>query len=272
MISVFGSTGFIGSTWMNMYPEISYGEPRDSVSPINSDILYLRGTTSNYNVLSDASKDIRDNLLLLTETFKNLPKDTCFNAASSWFVYGKNHKSEDVRQEETFLCNPKGFYAISKYTQEMLLESYCNTFNLKYRIFRLCNVVGGDKNANSKKNALEFLIQKLKNNEEVSVYEGDNYRNYLHVKDVCRAMKLIMDKGNTNEIYNIGRESSFKLIDIIEYCQDRLNSKSEIKIIPQPDFHKQVQVVNFHMNVEKLSELGFYPQYNMMQIMDELCQ
>ena len=26
----------------------------------------------------------------------------------------------------------------------------------------------------------------------------------MHVSDVCRAIKLVMEKGNINEIYNIG--------------------------------------------------------------------
>jgi nucleoside-diphosphate-sugar epimerase len=270
MLSLFGK-GFIGSKFCEIYQNEVFVEERSSLIPKYSEILYLRGTTSNYNVFSDPSKDVKDNLLLFTETLKNLNKDSCFNLASSWFVFGTNNKSQNEKMCETDFCNPKGFYSITKLCQEQLLESYCRTFNLNYRIFRLCNVVGGDQNANAKKNALEFLIQKLKNNEEISVYTGDNYRNYLHVKDVCRAMKLIMEKGNHNEIYNIGAINSLRLIDIIEYCKDRLASTSEIKIIPQPDFHKQVQVLNFHMDISKLSKLGFIPEYNMTRIMDELC-
>ena len=106
-ISVFGSTGFIGKKWMSLYEDISIAEPRESINPISKNILYLRSTNSNYNVLKDASIDIRSNLLLLTETLNNLKKNSNFLLTSSWFVYGKNNihlkNSDDYYSKFTLL-------------------------------------------------------------------------------------------------------------------------------------------------------------------------
>ena len=188
MISVFGSTGFVGSKWMNLYSENSYSESRDSIKAQHKDILYFRATNSNYNVFSDPSIDVDTNLILLTKLFKNINSSNNFNLISSWFVYGKNNC--EINREINY-CNPKGFYSITKYTQEQLTESYCETNNINYKILRLCNVIGGDQKATAKKNALEFLIDKLKKHEELNIYEGDNYRNYLNVEDICIAINLI---------------------------------------------------------------------------------
>ena len=127
-ISVFGSTGFIGKKWMSLYEDISIAEPRESINPISKNILYLRSTNSNYNVLKDASIDIRSNLLLLTETLNNLKKNSNFLLTSSWFVYGKNNIH--LNNEES-PCNPTGFYSITKYTQEQLLKSFCGFYYKK---------------------------------------------------------------------------------------------------------------------------------------------
>lgn len=267
-ISVFGGTGFIGSNWFKKYNDISFLEERSSIDPHHNDILYFRSTTSNYSVFNDPSLDIETNLLLLTKIFKKLTTEHTFNLVSSWFVYGKNNLTLN---NESSVCNPKGFYSISKYAQEQFLESYCKTFDIQYRVLRLCNVIGKDDKANNQKNATEFLIKKLKNNEDISIYKGDNYRNFLHVQDVCKAIKLILDKGNKNEIYNIGNTESIKLIDVIQYCKNKLNSFSNINYIDIPKFHDQVQCKDFHMDTKKLYELGFKPDYSLEQSLDILC-
>jgi len=267
-ISVFGGTGFIGSNWFKLYKDISFLEERTSIHSKYNEILYLRSTTSNYSVFDNPSLDISTNLLLMSEMFKNLTSENTFNLISSWFVYGKNNI---CLNSENNICNPKGFYSISKYAQEQFLESYCNTFSINYRVLRLCNVIGKDSKANSKKNATEYLIKKLKNNEEISIYKGDNYRNFLNVEDVCRAMKLIIDSGNKNEIYNIGNKESVKMIDIISYCKKKINSKSKINFIETPAFHKQVQTANFYMDVHKLYNLGFKPKFSLEETLNTLC-
>jgi nucleoside-diphosphate-sugar epimerase len=172
--------------------------------------------------------------------------------------------------KETDYCNPKGFYSITKYTQEQLTASYCQTNDIKYKILRLCNVIGGDNGANAQKNALEFLINKLKNNENINIYDGDNYRNYLHVEDVCHAIYLVLTKGE-NSIYNIGNSESVKLIDVIYFCKKYLSSKSKISIIQTPEFHKQVQTKDFHMETQKLQNLGFTPKFSLEETLKSLC-
>jgi len=269
MTSVFGSTGFIGSKWMNLYGQDSYSESRDSINPQHKNILYFRATNSNYNVFSDPSMDVDTNLILLTKLFKNIDSSHNFNLISSWFVYGKNNCEIN---KETDYCNPRGFYSITKYTQEQLTESYCQTNNINYKILRLCNVIGGDQKATAKKNALEFLIDKLKKHEEINIYEGDNYRNYLNVEDVCLAINLVMIKGQANQVYNIGDAQSTKLMDIIDYCKNKLNSKSLIKIIESPKFHQQVQTKNFWMDTTKLQSLGFKPKYSLEETLNKLCE
>jgi nucleoside-diphosphate-sugar epimerase len=267
-ISVFGSTGFIGSKWIDLYSDISYAEPRDSVNPKCKDIIYFRATNSNYNVFSDPTLDVKTNLVLLTETLKNLTSENNFILISSWFVYGKNNINLNKESDH---CNPKGFYSITKYTQEQLVESYCKTNNIRYKILRLCNVVGGDLGATSKKNAIEYLINQLKLNQDINVYKGDNYRNYLHVEDVCRAIKLILDNSISEEIYNIGNKQSTKLIDIIYFCKNYLNSQSKLNFIDAPKFHEQVQSKDFHMDTNKLQNLGFQPKYSLEDILKILC-
>jgi len=181
--------------------------------------------------------------------------------------YGKYYPAREMHP-----CNPKGFYSITKKAAEDLTESFCRTFHRNYRILRLCNVIGGDAGAGKKKNALEFLISNIVKNEPIDVYKGDNYRNFLHVEDVCAAMKLVTEQGKLNSIYNIGAEDSTKLMDIVDYVIKKTGSKSKITYIDVPEFHQIVQSSNFFMDCEKLRYLGFKPKYTTEQAIDKILE
>ena len=141
--------------------------------------------------------------------------------------------------KEDALCDPKGFYSITKRTAEQLLISYCETFGIKYRILRLCNVLGPqDKKVSKKKNALQYMINCLKNNEDVYLYDnGRVYRDYMYVDDVVNAINCVLENGDTNTIYNIGSGVPVFLDEVIDYAKKQLKSKSTISTTAHPKYN-----------------------------------
>ena len=274
-ISVFGSTGFVGSNFCKLYEDEVVKIPRQQRHPTTNDILYLISTTDNYNVYTDPFIDIDTNLKVLIETLetckkrKTLGKEAVFNFVSSWFVYGK---TDDLPASEDSLCNPSGFYSITKYAAERLLISYCETFDLKYRIFRLSNVLGEtDQGVSNKKNAIQLMIQKLCSGEEINLYHnGDVIRDYLYIDDVSRAMFHCIRHAPTNEIINIGSGHPHKIGDLVNYVKEKINSKSKINPIKPPKFHKIVQIRNMFLNTEKLNSLGFQPESSIEEALDKI--
>lgn len=267
-IQVFGGLGFVGSEFVKQNPDCIINERHDYT--VKSDqILYLISTISNYNMLTNPYIDIETNLITLMRVLEQCKdKQVTFNFVSSWFVYGDT----DMPANENSICKPTGFYSITKKTAEDLLITYSKVFNINYRILRLANVVGpGDPKASLKKNALQHLINELKANRDINIYDNGNmYRDYVHVKDVAKAIALVMNKGNLNEIYNIGNGVPVKFKTIIDYAHSKLNSTSKMNNIEPPDFHKIVQVHSMFMNTEKLKSLGYRPQYKMEQIVEDM--
>ncbi len=264
-INVLGK-GFIGSRFCEIYKNVIVNN-RNDYEIKSKNILYLISTVDNYNVYSDPFLDISTNLTTLIKTLESCKgKDIVFNFISSWFVYGD---VEIPAKEESF-CNPKGFYSITKRTAEQLLISYCDTFNIKYRIIRLANVLGEkDKKVSSKKNAIQYLIGKIKNNEDISLYDGGNiYRDYIYVDDVVSAISIILEKGNINEIYNVGNGEKIFIKDILEYAVLKAKSKTEFKTIQPSDFHSIVQVKNMVLDVSKIKKLGYKKTYEIFKIVD----
>ena len=269
-ISVYGGTGFIGSSFCNLFADQILKIPREDREPQSKDILYFISTTTNYNVFEDLHVDINTNLNLLMEVLEYCKgEDIIFNFVSSGFVYGL----DVIDAKETDLPDPRGFYSITKRTAEQLLISFCETFGCKYRIFRLANVYGTDKTVSPKKNVLGFLINKLKNNEDIQLYEGGLVlRDYMHVDDVSRAIKCIIDSGSENQIYNIATGQPQYFRDIIQLAVDKFpDCKSKILSSDTPKFYAKTQAKNFSLNVDKLKEFNFYPNISLNAGIEQLC-
>lgn len=268
-ISVFGGTGYIGSTFCQLYPDFVSIVPKEDRNFSTENILYFISTTTNQNVFTDLKIDIDTNLNVLVEVLNNCKdKDVTFNFISSCFVYG----NDVLNAKETDCCHPTGFYSITKRCAEQLLISFCKTFNIKYRILRIGNVYGLDRTISLQKNVLGSIIKSLKENKDIKLYDGGNYlKDYIHVDDVCRAIKLILNCGNINEIYNISTGDSRYFKQIIHEAKDTLGSKSNLIDIDTPQEQKYIQVKNMTLNTEKLQALGFSPVINFDDGLKTLC-
>ena len=86
------------------------------------------------------------------------------------------------------------------------LISFCKTYSIDYRIIRISNVIGkNDTRASCKKNVLQFLLNKIKQNENITLHNfGLYYRDYIHIDDCIHGLNLIINNGNLNSIYNLG--------------------------------------------------------------------
>lgn len=257
-IDLFGGTGFIGSNFKKLYHDITHVHDRENNNPIEDcdNVLYMISTTHNYHVFDDIHKDVDTNLTkLLNVLEKCKSKNLTFNFISSWFVYG----DVDLPAKENYCCNPKGFYSITKKCAEDLVISYCSTFDIKYRILRLCNVYGkSDEGVSKKKNALQYLINEIKNNNPINLYyDGMFIRDYMHVDDICKAIHFVLNDKNSNYIINIGSGIPQNFREIIEFVINQTKSKSKINEIDGDEFHKIIQVKDMYMCVNKLKNLGF---------------
>lgn len=256
-LSVMG-VGFIGSRYCELYPNETVPEARDCTFPTQRDVLWLRSTTDNYGPIhGDLHTDINTNLNHVMDVLPTV--NGVFNLISTWFCCSPSGQTPDAPAREDCVCDPNGFYSITALAREKLVRSYQQSTNRPYRILRLCNVIGNDPRAGKQKNALEMMLGKIKKGEDIEVYDGDNWRNILHVNDVCRAIHCVLEKGDLNTIYNIGSPQSVRIYDLVQHALYVTGSKSRVTLVPVPRFHKIVQVSDFWMSTDKLRALGFVP-------------
>lgn len=265
-ISVFG-VGFIGKHFIKMFPNETIKISSGEFLPLSETVLYMRSTVDNYG---SPEENVEINLIKLIKVLRELKPKTRFVYISSWFCFGpvNHYKTVSETENEKVL----GYYGATKLCAEQIVETYCKINNINFLILRLSNIVGKNDNPSAQKNALQFLIEKLRADEPIELYNNGNfYRSYLHVEECCRAIKFLIEKAEWNQTYNVGpEETTWKFSEIIKYCADKLNSKSIISGREPSSFHKIVQVPSFRINTDKLKRLKFQWKLNIRETLDKI--
>ena len=271
-ISLFGA-GFVGGAFARACPNEIEVVRRDVIAAEHPSIIDFVSTIDNYNVKTDPFLDIDTNLTLLVEKLEMARKlhgeATVYNFVSSWFVYGKS----DIPAREDSPCNPTGFYSITKRAAEQLLISYCQTFNMSWRILRLGNVIGvGDNKISPKKNALQWMIRELAQGRDINLYSDGGIRDYIDARDAASAIHLVLEKGETNQIYNISNGRGYNIEHLMRHAHEACGFSGKIGRVSVPEFHKIVQVPVMYMDISKIKELGYIQQYDVMQSVASLAE
>ena len=135
--------------------------------------------------------------------------------------------SSGTATEESKL-NPSSPYAATKAAAELLINSYCVTYDSDVIITRCTNNYGP-------RQFPEKLIPKIiilaNQKQKIPIYgKGENIRDWLYVEDHAKAIDTIFHKGKLNETYNIGGFNEWKNIDLIKVIikvTDRLLGREE---------------------------------------------
>jgi dTDP-glucose 4,6-dehydratase len=103
--------------------------------------------------------------------------------------------------EETPLA-PNSPYAASKTAADLLVRSYVHTFGLPAVITRCSNNYGPYQ---FPEKLIPLFITNLLRDQQVPVYgDGQNVRDWIHVRDHCAAILTVLHKGKVGEVYNVG--------------------------------------------------------------------
>ena len=129
-------------------------------------------------------------------------------------------------------------YAISKKTTESLVRNYCTLTGKDHTIFRFYNVIGSVAYGPTNHDGLMYNLMKAKETGEFNLY-GDDYdtidgtavRDYIHVLEICNAIKLAIEKPSNLLLENLGSGQGYTVKQII-------------------NTFKKVNVCDFNVNVK----------------------
>ena len=165
--------------------------------------------TSNLSPNSTIKSNIIGTLNLLEASRKNNIKRFVF--ASTVYVYS----------------NLGGFYRVSKQSCEKIIEQYFEEFNIRYTIIRYGSLYGN--RANKFNFISKALTQALKNKKIVRNGNGNEIREYIHVKDAAElTIKSLSDDYINKSIIITGNEQ-IKIKDLLIMIKEIFNDKIEIE-------------------------------------------
>lgn len=170
-------------------------------------------------------------------------------------VYG-SLGPEGYFTEETPLA-PNSPYSASKASADMLVRSYNETYGTNVNITRCSNNYGP---YHFPEKLIPLMITNAMDGKQLPIYgDGENIRDWLHVKDHCQAIHLVMKNGKSGEVYNVGGHNERTNNDIVNLIVDKLAvSKNLITYVDDRLGHDK----RYAIDPTKLeNELGWKPEY-----------
>ncbi len=134
-------------------------------------------------------------------------------------VYG-SLETKGLFTEDTPL-SPNSPYSASKASADLIVRAYHQTYKLPINITRCSNNYGPYQLSEK---LIPLMIIHALYDKGLPVYgDGKYIRDWLHVEDHCRAIDLVLHKGVSGEIYNIGGNNERTNIEIVNTILSLLN-------------------------------------------------
>lgn len=147
-------------------------------------------------------------------------------------------------------------YSSSKAGADLLVLAYHRTYNLPVTISRCSNNYGP---YHFPEKLIPLMIVNALADNPLPVYgQGINVRDWLYVEDHCRAIELILRKGRTGQVYNVGGHNEMRNIDIVKLiCKGLGKPESLITYVTDRKGHD----MRYAIDPTKIhNELGWLPQ------------
>ncbi|KQR52170.1 UDP-glucose 4-epimerase [Leifsonia sp. Leaf336] len=187
--------------------------------------------------------------------------------ASSASVYGDPEK---LPMHEDDKLNPLTPYCISKRTGEDLLGYYERRAGLSWIALRFFNVYGeGQKTTAYYTSVINHFVNRLKNGEAPVIDgEGKQSMDFIHVKDIARAVVLALTSEQSNMAINVGTGIDTTVAELARILIDAVGVDVEPQFNPRP-----VLVSRRAADTTRATEvLGFTPSIEVHDGMTRLIQ
>lgn len=158
--------------------------------------------------------------------------------------------------EETPLA-PNSPYSASKAGADMLVRAYHETYGLSVTITRCSNNYGP---YHFPEKLIPLMITNGIDGDMLPIYgNGENIRDWLHVTDHCAAIDLVLHKGKSGEVYNVGGHNERTNNEIVQKIVEHLGLSSDrIHYVEDRLGHD----LRYAIDPTKLeTELGWKPKY-----------
>jgi len=189
---------------------------------------------------------------VLLEAARTAPRLQRFVQISTDEVYGSVAQGASRETDE---LRPRNPYSASKAAADRLAYSYWATYNVPVVITRASNNYGP---YHFPEKVIPLFITNAIDNIPVPLYgDGLQERDWLHVTDHCRAVDLLITRGTSGEVYNVGGGNHIQNIDLTKRIL-ALAGRPDALIQPVAD--RVGHDRRYSLDTSKLMGLGWRPE------------
>ena len=167
---------------------------------------------------------------------------------------------DDPPFTETTPYDPQNPYAASKASSDHFVMTYHNTYGLPITITNCSNNYGPRQHVEK---LIPKTISNILQNKPIPVYgKGENIRDWIYVKDHCRAILDLWYVGGQGQKYNIGGECEVKNIDLVKMIIEIMGASEDlIQYVDDRPGHDLRYAID---NARIKSTVAFKPEYSLM--------
>jgi dTDP-glucose 4,6-dehydratase len=293
---VTGAAGFIGSNfvhyWLERHPHdhvvaldlLTYAGNRANLDGVEQQIDFVEGDIADLELgrrlLEQYDVDVVVNFaaeshnslavvdprrffhtnVLGTQTLLDAARDvgglTRFHHVSTCEVYGDLPLDSDEQFTEESPYRPRTPYNASKAGADHAVRSYHETFEIPISITNCSNNYGPYQ---FPEKVIPLFVTNALDDQPLPMYAStQNKREWLHVRDHCRAIELVLDSDRIGETYNVGSGLEASIEEIADLVLDLTGKPESLKtIVPDRPGHDR----RYLLDSSKLRrELGWDPE------------
>ena len=230
----------------------------DVVAPLVRDaqiVVHFAAETHVDRSLMSAGDFVRTDVLgtfVMLDAARAARRLECFVQVSTDEVYGS---VDEGASGETDELQPRNPYAASKAGADRLAYSYWATYQVPVVITRASNTYGRRQYPEK---IIPLFVTNAIDLRPLPLYgDGLNIRDWLHVDDHCRAIDLLIERGQAGEAYNVGGGNELTNLDLTQRILDHLDRpQSLIRLVADRPGHDR----RYRLETAKLRALGWVPR------------
>jgi len=238
------------------------------------EIYHLASIAQVGNSFDQARLVLENNFLLqlnLLEAISTQSPQTKLLAISSGAIYDVT-ASSTVQIDENCVIAPNNPYAASKAIQDMMSGAYAASHHLHIVRVRPFNHIGDYQGPGFAVPdfAKQIMAAKAMGGGEIKVGNLEPKRDFTDVKDVVAAYILLMAKGVSGEVYNVG---SGKSVSMQQILTDLIAMAGvPIKVVKDEKLFRPVETMDIVANNAKLRQLGWAPKIKLSDTLKRVLQ
>ena len=171
-------------------------------------------------------------------------------------VYGSLALDDPRAFDEEWPIQPNMPYAAAKAGGDLMCKAYFVTHQVPVIVTHCSNNYGPYQ---FPEKVIPFFLFKLLKGEKIPVYgDGLNVRDWIHVRDHAKALDLLLHKGKSGEVYNIGSDNERSNMEITRMMLKILGlGEDRIEYVTDRPGHDR----RYAIHADKIKALGWSPDY-----------